>query len=73
MTFTVLRIVAIVLGIVGTTFLIPLGTALSLGENEAVFPFLIPMLVSWIFFAVFFFAGKRLSAVILFPEINRSI
>ena len=59
MTFTVLRIVAIVLGIVGTTFLIPLGTALSLGENEAVFPFLIPMLVSWIFFAVFFFAGKN--------------
>lgn len=39
------RITSILLGIVGITYIIPIITALYLGETDMVMPFLIPMLV----------------------------
>ena len=43
------RILSVLLAIVGTTFLIPIGVALYCGETNVLFPFLVPMLISWIF------------------------
>ncbi|MCQ2577281.1 MAG: TrkH family potassium uptake protein [Treponema sp.] len=40
------RIISILLGIVGLTLIIPIVTALVLGENNMILPFLIPMVVS---------------------------
>lgn len=57
--FVFIRIFSIILGIIGTSFLFPIGTALVLGEKEVIFPFLIPMFVSWILGIIFYFAGKR--------------
>lgn len=57
--FVVVRIIAVILSIVGTASLLPLGTAVAFGEFDAVFPFLIPMLSSWAIGAAFYFAGKR--------------
>ena len=44
-----IRILSVLLAIVGTTFLIPLGVALYCREFSVVLPFLIPMAASWIF------------------------
>jgi len=46
------RIISILLGIVGLTLIIPIITALALGENNMVLPFLIPMLISLAFVPV---------------------
>ncbi|MBP5251473.1 MAG: TrkH family potassium uptake protein [Treponema sp.] len=59
MFFTICRIVAIIVGIVGTTYLFPIAVSLRLNESEVLLPFLIPMIISWVFFAVFFFAGRK--------------
>lgn len=58
MFFTVMRIVAIILGIVGTTCLFPIGAAWVLGEHQVIGSFLIPMIVSWGLFLLFFFPGR---------------
>lgn len=54
-----LKINSIIVAFVGISFFIPLATALSLGEREVVAPFLIPLLVSWIFAAIVFAATKK--------------
>ena len=51
--FVFVRIFAIILSIIGTSFLLPIGTALAFGEYEAILPFLIPMVVAWIFGSAF--------------------
>ena len=43
-----IRILSVLLAIVGTTFLIPVGVALYCGETNVLLPFLVPMLISWI-------------------------
>ena len=48
MTFTVIRIISVILAIVGTTFLIPISFAAGLKEYSVIPSFLIPMAVSWI-------------------------
>lgn len=59
MFFTIVRIVMIILGIVGTTFLIPISAAISLGEYEVLSSFIIPMIFSWLVAVIFFFAGRK--------------
>lgn len=57
--FVIIRIIAVILSIVGAASVLPLGTALVLGEFDAVLPFLIPMATVLTLGAVFYFAGKR--------------
>lgn len=47
---TVLRILTALMAIVGTTFLIPICTALCIGEYSVLLSFIIPMVVSWVLF-----------------------
>ena len=59
-TFLVfIRIFAIILSIIGTSFLLPVGAAVFYGEYSAILPFLIPMAASWILGMVFYFSGKK--------------
>lgn len=59
MTFTIVRIISVILGIIGTTYIIPIATALFCGENQVILSFLIPMIISWIFAAVMLVLGKN--------------
>ena len=56
--FVFIRIFAIILSIIGTSFLLPVAVAFFYGEYSAILPFLIPMAASWIFGAAFYFSGK---------------
>lgn len=49
MILTLLRIISILLGIIGVTFIIPMGFALYYNENQVLMSFLIPMLVCIVF------------------------
>lgn len=53
MSFSVLRILTYILGIVGTSLLAPLAVALLRGEGSMVPAFLVPMLVAWAAAAAF--------------------
>lgn len=57
--FVFIRIFAIILSIIGTSFLLPVAVAFFYGEYSALLPFLIPMAASWIFGAAFYFSGKK--------------
>ena len=57
--FVFVRIFAIILSIIGTSFLLPVAVAFFYGEYSAILPFLIPMTASWIFGAAFYFPGKK--------------
>lgn len=57
--FVFIRIFAIILSIIGTSFLLPVAVAFFYGEYSAILPFLIPMAASWIFGAAFYFPGKK--------------
>lgn len=60
MLFSLLRINSLLLGIVGTTFLIPLIVAISQNEFSVLPSFIIPMISSWIFlFFVNIFLRKK--------------
>ena len=47
MTFSFLRILTYVLGLVGTSLLLPLGIAVWKDETAMVPVFLVPMLLGW--------------------------
>ena len=47
MAFSFLRILTYVLGLVGTSLLLPFGVALWKGETAVVPAFLVPMLAGW--------------------------
>ncbi len=60
MTFSFLRILTYVLGLVGTALLLPLGVAVWKGEPEMVPVFLVPMLSGWgVAFAFWLLARRR--------------
>lgn len=59
MIFAALRIVAYVLGIVGTALALPLATALWRGEREMVPVFLGPMLAGWLVAGAFWLFTHR--------------
>lgn len=56
--FTILRIIAVILGIVGSTLIIPLIVAICYGETQVILPVVIPMVCSWIFAIVMLIAGR---------------
>ena len=55
-----LKISSILIAIVGGTFSIPLIVALSYGENQMILPFVIPMLVSFIFCAIVTISTRKI-------------
>ncbi len=61
MTFTVIRIASVVIGIIGATYSIPIAVALFCGETEVIQSFLVPMLASVViaFVCVFLGRGKK--------------
>ena len=59
MAFSILRILTYVLGLVGTSLLLPLGVALWKGEAAVVPAFLAPMLAGWGAAAAFWLFARR--------------
>lgn len=59
MLFTIIRIVFVINGIVGCTFIVPILTALACKEYQVIPSFLIPMIVSIILAAIFILAGQK--------------
>lgn len=58
--FTVIKIISVILAIVGTTYILPVITALAYGETQVLLPFIIPMICSWIFaFCMLYFGRKK--------------
>src|SRR5574344_888705 len=57
--FTVIRILSVIVAIVGTTFLLPIGVALAYNELTVVPSFAIPMFVSWIIALIMLFTGRN--------------
>jgi len=49
----------IVLAIVGTSYVLPIGNALYFGEYDMIPCFLYPMLVSWLLGCILYFAGRN--------------
>ncbi len=54
-----IRILSALIAIVGTTMLFPVITALVCGEQDALLPFIVPMLLSWLLFGVVALAFKK--------------
>ena len=59
MAFSFLRILTYVLGLVGTSLLLPLGVALWKGESAVVPAFLVPMLSGWGVAIAFWLLARR--------------
>ena len=59
MAFSFLRILTYVLGLVGTSLLLPLGVAICKGETAAASAFLVPMLTGWGVAATFCLMARR--------------
>lgn len=57
--FSFFRIIFIVLATIGTSFLLPIITALCCHEEQVIQAFLIPMVASWIFGVFFFLKGRK--------------
>ncbi len=57
--FTFIKLFSIILAIVGSSFLLPVGTAAVIGEYEVIPSFLIPMLITWNLGLIFFFYGRK--------------
>lgn len=64
MTYTVLRILTYVLGIAGTSLLLPLAVAVAEGERGMFLPFFLPMLCAWSLAAAFWFKVRGKPAVV---------
>lgn len=56
---TVVRILSVIVAIVGTTFLLPIGVAVGCNEVQVIPSFAIPMVISWIVAAVFLLVGRK--------------
>ena len=56
---TLIRIISDLLAIVGSTFLIPIGTAFAYKEYQVLPHFLVPMLCSWCCAAIFIFLFRK--------------
>ncbi|MCR4626316.1 MAG: TrkH family potassium uptake protein [Treponema sp.] len=56
-----LRIIFVLLGIVGITFLIPISVALCLGENQVISSFLIPMIIVILLGIASIYVGRKKS------------
>lgn len=56
---TCIKIISVIVAIVGATFTIPLITAFYYGESTVYLPFIIPALISILFFVITFFFTKK--------------
>ena len=56
---TFLKIISIIVAFIGVSFLIPIGTALALGETVVIASFAVPMVASWIAAIVIFIVGRK--------------
>lgn len=59
--FLLIRLLLIILAIIGTTFLIPIGTAIYCGEFDVIPNFLIPLGISWFLGLIFYFLERKKS------------
>ena len=59
MLYTIVRIVVYILGLIGTTFIIPLLTCIFCKEYSVIPAFLIPMISSWALVLIFVLTGKN--------------
>ena len=59
MAFSFLRILTYILGLVGTSLLLPLGVALWKRETAMVPAFLVPMLAGWSVAVAFWLMARR--------------
>ena len=57
--FSIIRVLSVLLAIVGTSFLLPIGVAVAYKEYFVLPSFVIPMLISWIVAFVFSILGKN--------------
>ena len=64
MTYTVLRILTYVLGITGSSLLLPAAVAMLEGERHMLVPFLIPMAIAWGLAAIFWLKVREKPKVI---------
>ena len=56
---TLVRIISVLLSIVGSTFLIPIGFAIAYNEYQVIPHFLIPMICSWLCTVVFLLVFRK--------------
>ena len=68
MIYTLVRILAYVLGITGSALALPLFVAFWKGEMEMVPVFLVPMILAWIISLIFFFKARGNMKVIGIQE-----
>lgn len=54
-----IRITALIIAIVGVSFLMPIGVGIAYGEYSVLPSFIIPMIASWILAAIVFFAWRK--------------
>lgn len=59
MIFSFLRVLSVVVAVVGTSFLLPIATAVAYGEKAALPAFVVPMVASWILAAFFLLTRRR--------------
>ncbi|MBQ2601662.1 MAG: TrkH family potassium uptake protein [Treponema sp.] len=59
MAFTVARVVFMIVAIVGLTFMLPIICALIHGEKEVLPYFIVPMAISFVTGAAFYFMGRK--------------
>ncbi|MFA6937808.1 MAG: TrkH family potassium uptake protein [Treponema sp.] len=62
--FSIIRVLSVLLAIVGTSFLLPIGVAVFYKEYFVLPSFVIPMLISWIVAFVFTIFGKNKKATL---------
>jgi len=57
--FTVVKILSVLIAIIGTMFLLPIGVAFAYNEMQVLPSFCIPMVASWILALIFLLAGRK--------------
>lgn len=61
--FTIFRILSVLIAIVGTMFLLPIGVAVAYNEMQVLPAFCIPMVCSWFIALLFLFAGRKKTTI----------
>ncbi len=61
--FVIVKMFMIILAIIGTAFLLPVGTALYLGEYDVIRAFIIPLAISWVLGGIFYFIRPKKSVL----------
>lgn|SRR5574344_2693002 len=62
--FTIVRILSVIIAIVGTTYLFPIGVALYYHELQTLGAFIIPMVCSWLVALLFLITGRKIKSTL---------